>query len=114
MPDSPRTPTPPRPRTPQAGLAPSEAACALLDECLADDPKEARGVGCDNMTAVVVKLNMGGWLLWRAEGGGGGGGLPSLPNACILLVVAPGREGCRRARGCEPNEEGSMTAALVS
>ncbi|GLI65386.1 hypothetical protein VaNZ11_008941 [Volvox africanus] len=38
------------------GLAPSQAACALLDACLASDPKEARGVGCDNMTVVVVQL----------------------------------------------------------
>jgi serine/threonine protein phosphatase PrpC len=38
------------------GLAPSQAACELLDACLANDPKEARGVGCDNMTAVVVLL----------------------------------------------------------
>lgn len=34
----------------------SQAACALLDACLATDPKEARGVGCDNMTVVVVEL----------------------------------------------------------
>eukprot|EP00798_Chlamydomonas_sp_ICE-L_P032326 gene32326-16898_t len=38
------------------GMIPSAAASALLDACLADDPKEARGVGCDNMTAVVVIL----------------------------------------------------------
>jgi serine/threonine protein phosphatase PrpC len=39
-----------------AGLKPTEAACALLDACLAADPKAARGVGCDNMTAIVVQL----------------------------------------------------------
>ncbi|GFH05585.1 PPM-type phosphatase domain-containing protein, partial [Haematococcus lacustris] len=33
------------------GMSASAAACALLDACLAHDPKEARGVGCDNMTA---------------------------------------------------------------
>ncbi|GFR51558.1 hypothetical protein Agub_g13978 [Astrephomene gubernaculifera] len=38
------------------GMTPSQAACALLDACLASDPKEARGVGCDNMTVVVVQL----------------------------------------------------------
>ncbi|PNW79315.1 hypothetical protein CHLRE_09g410600v5 [Chlamydomonas reinhardtii] len=39
------------------GMTPSQASCALLDACLASDPKEARGVGCDNMTVVVVQLN---------------------------------------------------------
>jgi protein phosphatase 1G len=39
-----------------AGMSPTEAASALLDACLANDPKEARGVGCDNMTTVVVEL----------------------------------------------------------
>lgn len=49
------------------GLKPTEAACALLDACLAADPKAARGVGCDNMTAIVVALKPGG-------GGPPGGG----------------------------------------
>lgn len=40
----------------QASVSPTDAACALLDECLAADPKAARGVGCDNMTAIVVIL----------------------------------------------------------
>lgn len=39
------------------GMTPTAAACALLDACLANDPKETRGVGCDNMTALVVLLN---------------------------------------------------------
>lgn len=39
-----------------SGANPTDAACALLDACLADDPKEARGVGCDNMTAIVILL----------------------------------------------------------
>mmetsp|Transcript_4471 Transcript_4471/g.7470 ORF Transcript_4471/g.7470 Transcript_4471/m.7470 type:complete len:379 (+) Transcript_4471:202-1338(+) len=38
------------------GMTPSQASSALLDACLANDPKEARGVGCDNMTSVVVQL----------------------------------------------------------
>lgn len=41
----------------EQGMTPVEAASALLDACLANDPKEARGVGCDNMTAVVVQLS---------------------------------------------------------
>ncbi|GFH27620.1 PPM-type phosphatase domain-containing protein [Haematococcus lacustris] len=40
------------------GMSASAAACALLDACLAHDPKEARGVGCDNMTAVVQANQM--------------------------------------------------------
>jgi protein phosphatase 1G len=34
-----------------------EACSLLLDACLADDPKEAKGVGCDNMTIVIVLLH---------------------------------------------------------
>jgi hypothetical protein len=29
----------------------------LLDHCLAGDPREAHGIGCDNMTAIIVKFN---------------------------------------------------------
>lgn len=36
-----------------------DVACELVDHCLADDPKETRGVGCDNMTAVIVQLHHG-------------------------------------------------------
>lgn len=39
-----------------AGMTPTQASCALLDACLAADPKEARGIGCDNMTALIVEL----------------------------------------------------------
>lgn len=38
------------------GMTPCAASTALLDACLASDPKEARGLGCDNMTAMVVLL----------------------------------------------------------
>ncbi len=31
-------------------------ACALLDHCLASDPRVTRGVGCDNMTITIVRL----------------------------------------------------------
>lgn len=40
----------------EANMTPTEASCALLDACLAADPKAARGVGCDNMTAIVVVI----------------------------------------------------------
>jgi protein phosphatase 1G len=49
------------------GVPPADAACALLDRCLATDPKSARGVGCDNMTAIVIQLH-------HDQGGAGGGG----------------------------------------
>lgn len=39
------------------GMTPVQISSAMLDACLANDPKEARGVGCDNMTAIVVLLN---------------------------------------------------------
>lgn len=38
------------------GMTPVQISCAMLDACLANDPKEARGIGCDNMTAIVVLL----------------------------------------------------------
>lgn len=37
-----------------AGKAPMTIASELLDACLAEDPREARGIGCDNQTAVIV------------------------------------------------------------
>jgi serine/threonine protein phosphatase PrpC len=40
------------------GRTAAQAACDLIDACLAPDPKEARGVGCDNMTAIVVLLHL--------------------------------------------------------
>ena len=38
------------------GLAPAAVCSEMLDHCLAKDPKEARGIGCDNMTAELVIL----------------------------------------------------------
>eukprot|EP00887_Chlorella_sp_A99_P006845 scaffold2.g6845.t1 len=38
------------------GQGTTEIACELLDTCLASNPREARGRGCDNMTAVIVLL----------------------------------------------------------
>ena len=31
-------------------------ASELLDACLASNPSETQGIGCDNMTAIIVKL----------------------------------------------------------
>jgi serine/threonine protein phosphatase PrpC len=42
------------------GRTAAQSACDLIDACLAPDPKEARGVGCDNMTAIVVLLHLDG------------------------------------------------------
>lgn len=36
------------------GMSPTDCANELLDACLAKDPREARGVGCDNMTAAII------------------------------------------------------------
>ena len=38
------------------GQPPTAICSELLDRCLATNPREARGVGCDNMTAAVVLL----------------------------------------------------------
>lgn len=35
------------------GKQPEDICEELLDVCLASDPREARGIGCDNMTAAV-------------------------------------------------------------
>ncbi|EIE18289.1 protein phosphatase 2C [Coccomyxa subellipsoidea C-169] len=39
------------------GMALPDIASQLLDACLAPDPRETRGIGCDNMTACIVVLN---------------------------------------------------------
>jgi len=46
-----RLATPTRP-----GKTAEETCCDLLDACLAKDPKESRGIGCDNMTAIIVQF----------------------------------------------------------
>lgn len=38
------------------GEQPHDISSQLLDVCLASDPREARGIGCDNMTAAVSPL----------------------------------------------------------
>ncbi len=38
------------------GQSPKEVACELLDACLASNPRDAKGIGCDNMTAQIVVL----------------------------------------------------------
>ena len=35
----------------------SQITSELVDACMAADPKETRGIGCDNMTAMIVELN---------------------------------------------------------
>lgn len=40
-----------------AGEDPREIGIALLDECITPDPAETKGLGTDNMTVVIVKLN---------------------------------------------------------
>ena len=37
-------------------LALTEIATELLDACLAANPRDSRGIGCDNMTAVIVRI----------------------------------------------------------
>ena len=34
----------------------TEIATELLDTCLAANPRDSRGIGCDNMTAVIVRI----------------------------------------------------------
>jgi protein phosphatase 1G len=35
----------------------SKVASELVDACMAADPKQTRGIGCDNMTALIVEFN---------------------------------------------------------
>lgn len=44
------------------GTRPADVAAELLSACLARDPREARGVGCDNMTAAVRCVRGGVWV----------------------------------------------------
>jgi len=57
-----------------AGERPAAIAAALLDACLAPDPRETRGIGCDNMTATIVLLH--GTAGAAAAGGARGRGGP--------------------------------------
>ena len=63
------------------GQAPTDIASELLNACLASDPREARGIGCDNMTAAV----------------GGGGGMQQ--GICVC-ASGGGRGGNDGAAGC--------------
>lgn len=40
----------------RAGDSPKQVACDLLDACLASNPRDAKGIGCDNMTAQIIVL----------------------------------------------------------
>lgn len=40
----------------ESGKTCSEVSCDILDHCIATDPKESRGIGCDNMTCAVVRF----------------------------------------------------------
>jgi hypothetical protein len=84
----------------QQGASPTDAAAALLDACLASDPKESRGVGCDNMTAIVVVLQRDGAAAAAAvaageaaaAGGAAAGGEAAAGGAAADGAVASGGE----------------------
>ena len=38
------------------GIPLANAAANLLDACLASNPRDTKGIGCDNMTAIIVTL----------------------------------------------------------
>lgn len=38
------------------GKSCSDVSCDILDFCIATDPKESRGIGCDNMTCCIVRF----------------------------------------------------------
>ncbi|CAL5228991.1 g12230 [Coccomyxa viridis] len=40
-----------------SGMTLDSIASQLLDACLAPDPRETRGIGCDNMTCCIVLIN---------------------------------------------------------
>lgn len=41
----------------QKGIPLEQIHTEMLDACLAADPKDTKGVGCDNMTIIIVVLN---------------------------------------------------------
>ena len=41
----------------EEGVAPTDICSELLNACLAQDPREARGIGCDNMTAAIILID---------------------------------------------------------
>ena len=43
----------------QPGASLNQIACELLDRCLASNPHDTRGIGCDNMTFTIVVLGPG-------------------------------------------------------
>ena len=81
------------------GAPPHEVASELLNACLANDPREARGIGCDNMTAAVRFGDRGvGW------GEVGWGGVPEwgrgeeqrgIGCTCCTFCVCPSPAACR-------------------
>ena len=66
----------------EEGKSPTEVASSLLNSCLASDPRETRGIGCDNMTCCIVLFE--GTIVSGAEasgsGSGGGEAAPLEPN----------------------------------
>eukprot|EP00448_Togula_jolla_P034772 CAMPEP_0170621202 /NCGR_PEP_ID=MMETSP0224-20130122/28479_1 /TAXON_ID=285029 /ORGANISM="Togula jolla, Strain CCCM 725" /LENGTH=401 /DNA_ID=CAMNT_0010947453 /DNA_START=24 /DNA_END=1229 /DNA_ORIENTATION=+ len=55
-----------------AGRSPIEIVEELLDDCLADDPKDSQGRGCDNMTCILVQLTPGDGAEKTGSGSSGG------------------------------------------
>ena len=41
------------------GASLNQIACELLDRCLASNPHDTRGIGCDNMTITIFDLGPG-------------------------------------------------------
>ena len=50
------------------GEAPADIAGQLLDACLANDPTETRGIGCDNMTATIIVMRQNQPTLVQSKG----------------------------------------------
>lgn len=85
------------------GKQPEDICEELLDVCLASDPREARGIGCDNMTAAVS---------WRSA--------PRRTRACVPRGRRPPAQGGRgpwvcyvRARLACPRRPPSPSRAAV-
>eukprot|EP00884_Botryococcus_braunii_P007934 jgi/Botrbrau1/17141/Bobra.0157s0038.2 len=61
-------------------------ASAILDHCLATDPRLSRGIGCDNMTLVIVKFKPAALLQETASGGSHSSSTTSMGGAEIRVV----------------------------
>jgi hypothetical protein len=94
-----------RPRL-EKGCPPHEVASELLNACLANDPKEARGIGCDNMTAAVSGADM------CDESAGRVGRAVLVLLSCVVTASCCMRLACRCSMSIKHVDQATMQSLL--